>query len=463
VTPDGEGLREYQRQAVAFTLERAATGILLALDVGLGKTNVALRSAKALGQHTVVVCPSYVRGVWGIGPESQVKQWWPEAYPPTVLEGTTPDEKLFEGLDASSPRLFAIHYDVLYAWADLLAEHLAGGTFIADEVHALQGRESRRSRAAKHIAAAMKYRIGLSATPMTARPRDLWNVVDTLSPGRFGSYWTYAVRYAGAHREQVTDTIAAWKDDGASNLDELRTRLETFMLRRTKSDVALELPSRTRQVLEIEVPRKFQTPLSRVFDSDKAFRAALNVAADGKVGPVVDLALSHVQAGHQIVVWCHRRDMVDAVHAGLVTEGVIALPIHGGYALKERLAYIRQRPQALVATMDSIGAGVDISYADVGIFAELDWVPYKIIQVEGRQHRFGASRPVLFQYVIARGTVDEVIRSVVIHRLDNFAEGVGKLDDGLSASLKDEGVSPGGDLKVLQGMFERLSAMEANA
>jgi SNF2 family DNA or RNA helicase len=419
-------LRNYQKEGVNFLVARSSNGVILSDDVGTGKSCQALRAAKAIGKPTLVIYPKFVSGVWGADKDSEVRKWWPEAFPPRVLSGTG-------GYRLDPALLTCIHYDILFGWAEELAKTIK--TVIFDECEFLQSEKSRRSLAARCIASRAEHRIACSATPMRSRPKDLWNVVDTISPGRFGKFFPFALRYCNAAREQVSEFKAVWKFDGSSNLNELKQRLNIFMLRRTKSDVALELPARTRQIIDVEVESSFKINIDEAMASDSALRSALEVASEGKIHPVAELAKSHADNGHNVIVWTHRRALAEAISDQLLRWSLDSMVVHGGYSLAERLDKIHSRPQVLVATMDSIGAGIDLSYSDVAVFAELDWVPSKLVQAEGRQHRFGQKRNCLVQYVIATGTVDEVIRSTVIKKLDTFEAGVGALDDGLHEDL----------------------------
>lgn len=442
----GEGLklREYQREGISFLYNQAAEGALLADSMGLGKTNQALHAARLLQEPTLVVCPAFVRGVWA----AEAAKWWPSAGPPRMLQGA-------KGEQIEPAVLTVINYDILHAWAPYLTWVR---TVIFDEAHRLMSKDSRRSEAARRVADRAKYRIALSGTPMTSRPKDIWNVVDTICPGRFGKAWDYYRRFCDAHEEQVSEFKSVWKIDGSSNLDELHFRMKHFMLRRTQSDVALELPNRTRQIMDMEVPRRFKIPIESAMINDQALRKALEIASDGKAPLVVDLVQSHVEEGHSVVVFTHRRSLCEGIAASLAGEGIAAMFTHGGHSQKERAERIASRPTVLVATMDSVSEGIDLSYANVAVFAELDWVPSKLAQCEARLFRFGQKRNVLVQYVIAMGTADEVIRSVCLSKLRAFEEGIGKLDDKLREDLDKAGSD--GHARQLKNLYDRLMAQE---
>ena len=439
-----ERSRDYQREAISFVVKEAPTGCLLALDMRLGKTHCALRAARATRAKTLVVCPSFVKGVW----EEETKLWWPTAKVQT-LEGVKPNGA------ALTADVIIVNYDIVHAWAERLLE--AGiRVLILDEVHALQSEKSRRSKACKELAKACAWKIGLSGTPMLNRPKDLWNVIDTLSEGRMGGFFPYALRFCDAKREEVAKNKTVWLFDGSSNLEELNRRLSRFMFRRTRADVSSELPPRTRQVVDVDVGKKFRVEPSLALADNSSLRRALDLAADGKLPDVVDLVRSHVDDGVRCVVFTHRRAVAEDVCAKLVSEGVDAVFVHGELARKTREARIKSKARVLCATIDSTGVGIDLSMFDVAVFAELDWVPSKLAQAEARLFNFESKKDIFIQYVIARGTADDIIRKACITKLDAFEAAIGKTDDGLRKDLK--GLEDGG-AAALSRLYAKL--MEA--
>lgn len=432
-------LRDYQKTAVNFLLAKGKSGALLADDMGLGKTCSALTAARALDSRTLIVCPSYVRGVWW-NPTTggELNKWWPKAI---GLEGE--DVFLPQGtksLILTGEKIIIIHYDILHAWADALLLW-APNVLIFDECHALMNENSRRSKAARAIAAHTPYRWGLSGTPLTNRPKDLWNVADTLCPGVFGGFFSYAMRYCDAKKEAVTPTKTVWKFDGKSNLPELNGRLKSFMLRRVKADVALELPPKTRQSVFVDVPQKTQSFPGEL--SAKAMRGALDKAADAKLEDAARLVISHLEAGHKVVCFTYRQSVAEGLADAAREAGYETGVVHGGIAPLRRgkaIQSAKDSPGAflLAATIDSSGTGIDLSFADVCVFAELSYEPHKLLQAEARLHRFGQRNAVLIQYVIARGTTDELVANVVIGKLDSFEVAVGTTGENLQEALAEK-------------------------
>lgn len=446
-------LRDYQITGVSFILTKAREGCILADDVGLGKTIQAIRAARAVKQNTLIVCPSFVRGVW----VDELNKWWGDADVPNMPSGTNPSKGSL-GWSPQPSGITIIHYDILYAWVGVLLEW--GVKFlILDEGQYCQGATSRRTKACAAVADRAPYRVALTGTPMANRPADLWSIADVVSPGRFGKFFGYGMRYCSGRKEQVTPEKAVWKFDGASHLDELKARINFsdanpsgFMLRRTKADVSLQLPSRQRQILSLEVPRAKYTPA--MIGSHTALRAALEGASDAKIPQIIDLVVGHLEAGHKVVVGSHRKALAHEIMAGVKQK----MPVRGEVVTGEipaakRHALIKAEPQLICCTFDATQVGINLSFASVGVVAEFDYRPSVLAQWEGRFGRH-AGRNILIQYCSARGTIDDLIRKAVITKLDTLENAVGKADVAMRADL--EAIDGASGLDRLKALAETL-------
>jgi SNF2 family DNA or RNA helicase len=459
-----DGVREYQKVGIDFLVHLAGSGALLADDMGCGKSIQAAKAARALRRKTVIVCPAHVRGVWerpkGLDDKGgELAKWWPKA---NVLKpyGVKP-KPIPDGID-----VVVIHYDIVHAWVERLLEWTIDVdctdptrhdlTVIFDEAQALLNPTSRRSKACRELARHARGRIALTGTPPVERVRDLYNIVETISPGRFGDFFPYGRVYCDGRKIDVPGPggtmKTVWSFDGRSNLKELRQRLDWFCLRRTKREVLKELPALQRQIVDVEVPARNRIGMNaRLVGDRRRMRMALDSAADGKFKSVLELIRGHLESGTRVVVGTYRRAVCEKI-CNLMNEVAPTRFIHGGVPLTRRGKIVDELrkvegPCCLVANIDCIASGVDLTFASMVVMAELVWEPRDLAQFESRVHRFGASEvePVLVQYVIARGTGDELILHAVINKLDNFLE-LFETDsgDGLKEALagnKDEGLS----------------------
>jgi SNF2 family DNA or RNA helicase len=194
-------LREYQKVGVDFLIANAPEGAILADDMGLGKSLQSLVVARAFRTKTVVVCLSYVKGTWerAIVGEGVLKNWWP-GVKYVVLEGMSAKKVTPIAADV---QLVVVNYDIIHAWLEALNGWGARGLII-DECHVVSNPSSRRSKAVKALRLFCSWCAGLSGTPMTNRPRDLFGALDVISPGRMGeTFFTYGRVFCDGHQEEI--------------------------------------------------------------------------------------------------------------------------------------------------------------------------------------------------------------------------------------------------------------------
>lgn len=399
-------LRKYQVEALKFVLEKASGGVINGLEMGLGKCCVTIAALKEWKLPAVIVCPAYVRSVWS----DELTKWWPKAVV-FNCRGTTTNE-------LPEADVYVVNYDVLHAWQPLLSAKCKIAVW--DEMHVLVDERSRRGQASRALSASSDYRIALTGTPMTGKLKALWNMTDTLSPGRFGSFFSYGKRYCNGTQQVIEfrsdGPKVVWNFDGSSHEEELAQRLKHFVFRRTRDDVALELPPMTRQVIRVPCG-------AHKFDysdfTQEMFRAALEAAADSKFPEVCRLVQGHAEEGHKVIVFTYRKAVAEAVAREMAMAGIDAAFIHSGVSEAKRESIMAAPPQVIAATIDSVQMGISLTHADVGVFAELSYEPAKLRQAEARLHRYGQQATgVLIQYVVGGDSVDELVVDRVLSKLD---------------------------------------------
>ena len=226
-----------------------------------------------------------------------------------------------------------VHYDILASWVGAITKW--GPRVVCfDEGQALANERSKRSIAAGEVAKGAAFRWILTGTPLTNRPKDVFGLVDVLSPGRFGKdFFPFGIRYCDAHKEEVPSIgKTVWRFEGASNLEELNSRLQWHMLRRLKSEVSLELPLKTRQIIWLDAP-KTKTGMAYARNAQE-LRAALNRSADAKLPEGLELVLGHAGSGARVVVFCYRRAVAEWMVTAAREAGIEAVGlIHGGWGV----------------------------------------------------------------------------------------------------------------------------------
>lgn len=471
---------EGQSECVCISVA-APDGLYVTRDcIVTHNTSQGLLAARCFSQKTLVVCPSNARGVWCRRPPEdnpkdlggEIAKWWPE-----VLPALYEPEGVKNLPDTISPetRIVVIHYDILYAWVPLL---LAWGfeTLILDEAHMLTNYRSRRSGAVGDLAKRARYRIALTGTPLTNRPRDLHNLVSTICPARFGAFFIhpplpgdkkqkmigFAQRYCAAHLEEIgkgADKDAVWNFDGRSNEDELARRLSFFMLRRVKSEVDDQLPPKTRQIIPVPIPQKYMIrPTHEMFLRKADARRALDLSADGKLEHVIARVQGHLDEGDRVICFTYRRSFAEAVANGIVaakhSRGYEAHVIHGGVTQKKRDALVvglrkRTDPFVVCCTIDTCAVAIDLSFASTAVFGEITYEWLELAQAEDRLYKFGGEKTFI-EYVIAKGTGDELVMEMVLKKLELSEKLIGKQGDRMLEDLR------GKEEDGLRSLAERL-------
>jgi len=462
-------LPAFQREGAQFLTERDYA--ILADEMGLGKTVQALIAAEtrlshvygapANAPHVLILCPALAKKHW----QREIKKW------------TGHDAAILDGLaagDLPQARYIVCNYDILYGQRRRDAagkmhdvERLGGWRkvlkaakfpiVICDEAHNLRGEKSRRTQAVKDVCEDSVCVWLLTGTPMPNHVRDIWALWDLCSKGLAGWFWPFARAYAGAYRTQY-----GWTADGQSNLDELAKRLGFFMLGRTKAAVALQLPEKRREIVPVDVGEGAAAANRVPMRSDMHERKA-NVVADAlrrtayaKRPAVVEMAREALAAGQKVVVFVYLRESVEKIAAELADGPGRVLPVHGGQSAEARDAAateFRQHvgPACFVATIDSAGVAISLVGADLVIFGDLVWEPAKLLQAEGRTHRYGSTTRVLVRYVIAAGTIDEKVQEAVIEKLSTVEAAIGGMGDGKELTMQ-----LGRDMSTSEQILERL-------
>ena len=152
------------------------------------------------------------------------------------------------------------------------------------------------------------------------------------------------------------------------------------------------------------------------------------------------------------MLFSHLKSTATRVAQILAKKGQIVECLTGDVSATKRAEAIKKfsalnGPRVLSVTIDAVKEGVDCSFADVAIFIDLDWIPSKLLQAESRLHRFGQKQIVNVYFLIAKGTVDEHVKSRVIDRLDLFEKLIG-------------GAQEASDLKADLTKFETASEEE---
>jgi SWI/SNF-related matrix-associated actin-dependent regulator 1 of chromatin subfamily A len=417
----GGELKPFQRAGVSYLL--AQRRAFLADEQGLGKTIEALATIEADGAFpAVVVCPASLKLNW----QRELERWLPHR---TV--------QLLRGLGgaadvaSASADITIVNYDIVAARLSELCA-LAPRALVLDESHHCKNAAAKRTQAVQRLSAVVPRDglvLALSGTPVINRPAELISQLRIL--GRledFGSGVQFGARFRGADAHLRLH----WH---------LRARC---FVRRLKADVLPQLPAKTRAVVPVELDNEPEYRLAErdvvawlqsqpldLRELDAKVAAALRaerlvrlnalklLAARGKLHAALTWIHDFCATGERLVVFAHHREIQQAVLARFPG----ALHIVGGDSHGARDTAVRafQAPdgpqnQLIVCSIEVAGQGLTLTRASNVVFLELDWTPAKHDQAEDRCHRIGQQDAVNASYVLAAGTIDEAISTLLEHK-----------------------------------------------
>ena len=434
----GGELKPFQRAGVSYLLARRRA--FLADEQGLGKTIEALAALEAAGAYpAVVVCPANLKLNW----LREIERWLPSRSV-RVLTGTSP-----VGLGAAA-ELTVVNYDILEARLDELSAPRPPAALVVDEAHYCKNQGAKRSQAVQRLAACVPADglvLALSGTPVVNRPAELISQLRVL--GRLEDFGSGA-RFGARFRGPDAHVRLHWH---------LRARC---FVRRLKADVLPQLPAKTRAVVPVELDNEPEYRLAErdlvawlrtqpldLRELDAKVAAALRaerlvrlnalklLAAQGKLAAALAWVHDFAASGERLVVFARHRE----IQRALLARFPRALHILGEDSHAARDAALTafqaedgEGNQLIVCSMEVAGQGLTLTRSSNVAFLELDWTPAKHDQAEDRCHRIGQQDAVNAYYLLAAGTVDETVSTL----LERKRVVIGAVTDGLERD--EEGV-----------------------
>ncbi|HEV7814896.1 MAG TPA: DEAD/DEAH box helicase, partial [Janthinobacterium sp.] len=461
-------LRDYQLAGFEWLARLAHWGVgaCLADDMGLGKTLQAL----ALMLSRAPQGPALV-----IAPTSVCLNWQSEAlrFAPTLKI------KLFGGGDRNEALANLQPFDLVIASYGLLQQEAAlfagvqWHTIVLDEAQAIKNGATKRSQAV--MALQGDFRMVATGTPLENHLGELWNLFRFINPGLLGNLDQFNLRFAGPI-EKAQDKRA----EAGARL-RLRRLIQPFILRRTKSQVLAELPSRTEIVLQVDLSAQetalyeslrraaleklaaVQGPASKkaiqiLAEMMKLRRACCNpqlVApelglASSKLAAFAELLSGLLENRHKVLVFSQFVDHLTLIRQHLEEHGVAYQYLDGSTPMHERKARVDAfqagQGEVFLISLKAGGMGINLTAADYVIHMDPWWNPAVEDQASDRAHRMGQLRPVTIYRLVARHTIEESIVDLHQHKrdlADSLLEGsdmAARLSAGEMMSMLQEGL-----------------------
>jgi superfamily II DNA or RNA helicase len=431
-------LRPYQEQGFQWLwfLHEIGSGGVLADDMGLGKTVQTIALLLAVRTDDTKSGGKAFKALI-VAPTSVVTNWTRE------LDKFAPSIKyaLWHGIDRQDRKDEIEDADVVITSYALLRrdeEFLAKLPLryaILDEAQNIKNPLSATARAAKRLKA--DRRLALSGTPIENRLSEIWSIFDFVSPGLLGPLEKFEERYG--RPIDAGDAKAAQR---------LRATIHPFILRRTKAEVAKDLPEKieTDQVCELtgEQGALYQAVLKEVraqvmgeVERQGMARSQIQILAgltrlrqaacdprllglprefsdddSGKLSALRELVQTCIAGGHRVLVFSQFVSMLQIIKKAMDEDGVGYEYLDG--ATKDRLSRVENfqsedGPPVFLISLKAGGSGLNLTAADTVIHFDPWWNPAVEDQATDRAHRIGQTKVVTMYRLIAKGTIEEKI------------------------------------------------------
>jgi SNF2 family DNA or RNA helicase len=417
-------LRDYQ--SVGVDLIRRVRGLLVADDVGTGKTAIGIGLlADPATRPALVVTLTHLPRQW----KSEIDRFCPGLRIHILKKGTpydfTAKGDLFN--PGGLPDVIVTNYHKLNGWAGELKGKIK--TVIFDEIQELCHTESQKYHAAEHIAAHADLRMGLSATPIHNYGGEIYNVLNILRPWALGHWSEFAQEWCGGFTDRGKAAIKDPKAFGSY------AREAGLMLRRTRSDVGRELPGLTivPHVIEADTAKLDEIAgsagdLARVilaqggaaFDKMRAseefswrLRQATGIA---KAPFVADFVRLLVEDGEKVLLYGWHHEVYRIWGERLKDLSPVFFTGEESTNQKEesKRKFVDGESKVLIMSLRA-GAGIDglQKVCRTVVTGELDWSPLVHEQGTGRVFRDGQPDKVVSYFLMADSGSDPVIADVL--------------------------------------------------
>ncbi len=445
-------LRPYQEQGLSWLkfIHDIGSGGVLADDMGLGKTlqTIALllslkSEKKELPLRALIVAPTSVVTNWcreieRFAPSLSVALW----------HGAARKE---QQQDLAESNVVITSYALLRRDIEILKK-LRLDYVILDEAQAIKNPVSATAQAAKELGA--QHRLALTGTPIENRLSEIWSLFDFVSPGLLGSLQKFEERYARPI------------DNGDSKqAARLRSVIHPFILRRTKIEVAKDLPSKLefdklvemapeQKAIYLQVLREVRAQVMGEVERVGVAKSQLHILAgltklrqaacdprllglpkdlghddSAKLSALRELVDEVDSGGHKVLIFSQFVSMLKLMAQALDEDKIRYEYLDGSTIDRaERIDRFQEDPTVPVflISLKAGGSGLNLTAADTVIHFDPWWNPAVEEQATDRAHRIGQKKVVSVYRLVAAGTIEEKILQLKQKKKDLVAAVLGE-------------------------------------
>lgn len=416
----------------------------------------------------VVVCPSAVVDSW----VDHVRRWAPK-WRAIAWRGSPARRRKLAGL----ADVYVVSYGTARMdAADADPRHnplvaLDAASVVADEVHKLKGQGTEQSRAVRRLASKADGFVGLSGTPITHHPGDLWPALYSMCPEAYPSRERWVTRYCQTIQGDYASQVLGLDEHTEP---EFRQTLLGQYRRVSKADVLTELPPKVYSVRQVALPQRYRdaydameenmlaelpdggelsvmgvlaqmTRLSQLASAAAEITVTTEIvdgpdglpfekqhqnvklkAPSWKVDELLDIMAE--RPGEKILTFAPSRQLMMLAGEQAATAGYKVGYIVGGQSASERTANVdafqRGELDLICVTTGAGGVGLTLTAASTVVFLQRPWSIVEALQSEDRAHRIGSEihESVEIIDVVAVDTIETRVRSVLVERAGQLSD-----------------------------------------
>ncbi len=433
-------LRDYQAQGLAWLqhLDQCRFGGVLADDMGLGKTIQTLAHLARIHELEVtatclIVAPTSVLGNW----RAEAQRFTPQLR-----------SLVWHGKDRDPGQLDAVDL-VITSYATLLRDQGLFGNrtwrvLVLDEAQYIKNPRAKISGCVRRLEATQ--RLCLSGTPMENHLGELWSLFDFLAPGFLGDARSFRQLYRTPIEKHGDERRAA----------QLSRRIQPFLLRRRKDEVARELPPKSEmlrmitlsdaqaelyEVVRVSMEQRIHAALSaqglaksRILILDALLKLrqiccdprlvkleqAQAVHSSAKLDALMEMLPELIEDGRRILLFSQFTSMLELIEERLLPAKMPYLKLTGRTRNRQTLVERFQAGEAplFLISLKAGGTGLNLTAADTVIHYDPWWNPAVENQATDRAHRIGQDKPVFVYKLLCENTVEQRIQNMQQRKQD---------------------------------------------
>ena len=428
-------MRDYQKVGFKWlkTLAKCGFGGILADEMGLGKTLQAIAfiqsevERNANKQPTLVVCPTSVVYNW----KDEIEKFAPSLNCIVISGSKNIREEQKQNI--ANADVVITSYSLIRRDIEDYEKIKFRHCFL-DEAQFIKNFNSQSAFAVKSINALCKF--ALTGTPIENSLTELWSIFDFIMPG-------YMLNHSAFSKKYETPIV---KDGNEKALAELNNHVKPFILRRTKLEVAKDLPPKIEHRISVEMTEqqkkvylaylkdakgeleedieakgfnksKFKvlsilTRLRQICCDPSTFIENYD-GGSGKMEALDEILENSLEQGHRILIFSQFTRVLKNILIRLEDKDIEYMYLDGSTKPEKRVEMVKSfnegESQVFLISLKAGGTGINLTGADMVIHFDPWWNPAVEAQATDRAHRIGQKKTVEVIKLIARGTIEEKI------------------------------------------------------